>query len=453
MSSEPLAQRSSLADRLPIIAFIAGIAILSFGYGIAAGIYQLFPYDIVQRAITAGQALQEERAIPANPYALAVEHDKAGVTIHDPARSFDGYTFVTGFRDGEHKAMLLDMDGNVRHEWSVLFSAIWQDPPHRQHQNRDDLNVWHGAHLFPNGDILFNFESGGFPNGGGLVRLDKDSNVVWALPRNTHHDVHVAEDGMIYAASQHYHTEGLDGVHHLEPPYYEDTVLKIAPDGEVLDEFSILRALQESDFRGLLSVTYDDAFDAERRVTRNPASDDPTHLNSVDVLPAAWAARFPLFEAGDLLVSLRNINSVLVIDPDTRQAKWAMTGLFVRQHDAEFLANGNILLFDNRLGTGDDKRSQILEIDPVAQRVVWRYQGDAEHPFFSNVRGKQQQLPNGNILVTDSESGRLFEVTREPEPRIAWEYYNRLTGPDDQDKLGLITLGQRLAPEALTFIE
>ena len=29
--------------------------------------------------------------------------------------------------------------------------------------------------------------------------------------------------------------------------------------------------------------------------------DDPTHLNNIDILPKAWADRFPLFEAGDIL--------------------------------------------------------------------------------------------------------------------------------------------------------
>ena len=35
------------------------------------------------------------------------------------------------------------------------------------------------------------------------------------------------------------------------------------------------------------------------------------------MLPAFWDDRFPLFEAGDILVSLRNINTIAVIDPAT----------------------------------------------------------------------------------------------------------------------------------------
>ena len=59
----------------------------------------------------------------------------------------------------------------------------------------------HGAHLFPNGDILLNFQGGFFPYGGGIVRLDKDGKVLWKVARNTHHDIHVDDEGFIWAPS------------------------------------------------------------------------------------------------------------------------------------------------------------------------------------------------------------------------------------------------------------
>jgi Arylsulfotransferase (ASST) len=102
--------------------------------------------------------------------------------------------------------------------------------------------------------------------------------------------------------------------------------------------------------------------------------------------------------------------------------KWTMTGQFAHQHDPDFLANGNILLFDNRGGNGEYGQSQILEINPNTQKIVWRYRGNAQWPFFSQIRGSQQPLPNGNVLITESDGGRLLEVTRAAEPEIVWEY-------------------------------
>ena len=42
--------------------------------------------------------------------------------------------------------------------------------------------------------------------------------------------------------------------------------------------------------------------------------------------------------------------------------------------------------------------------------------------FFSAVQGAAQALPNGNVLVTESTKGRVFEVTRDGE--IVWEFWN-----------------------------
>jgi hypothetical protein len=64
----------------------------------------------------------------------------------------------------------------------------------------------------------------------------------------------------------------------------------------------------------------------------------------------------------------------------------------------------------------------VLELDPATRTVTWRY-GEAEgERFFSAKRGASQRLANGNVLITDSESGRAFEVTRAGE--IVFEFAN-----------------------------
>ena len=58
-----------------------------------------------------------------------------------------------------------------------------------------------------------------------------------------------------------------------------------------------------------------------------------------------------------------------------------MTGPFVRQHDPDFLPNGNLLVYDNRGGDPACGGSRILEIEPATQKMVWRYDGCGETPF------------------------------------------------------------------------
>jgi hypothetical protein len=73
-----------------------------------------------------------------------------------------------------------------------------------------------------------------------------------------------------------------------------------------------------------------------------------------------------------------------------------------------------------------------MEVDPVTRDVTWSYTEDG---FFSRGAGAQQRLPNGNTLVTESDSGRIFEIS--PEGRVVWEYINPRTTPMDPD----ITMG------------
>ena len=154
-------QNRWLGEWLPVVAFVAGVSSLTFAYGVAVGVYEYFPYALLRDAVAAASALKEKYAlaydVAPDPYVVVVDHDKAGVAIHDPERAFAGYTFMTLYRDGQHKAVLIDMSGEPVHEWHVPFSEGWPKAPHIIEQVEDDLIHLHGAHLFPNGDVLFNF--------------------------------------------------------------------------------------------------------------------------------------------------------------------------------------------------------------------------------------------------------------------------------------------------------
>jgi hypothetical protein len=433
----------ALVDRVGPIAFVLGLGGILFVYGVLVGKHRLFPYRFIAPVEEAGRGFYEAKLRPID-FANQMRHHHRGARALDPARTAPGATFVVGFAPAGFEGRLVGADGRVLHVWHARFSEVWpQGAPHIVWQNEDLKIAWHGAHLFPNGDILLNFQDANFPYGGGLVKLDRDSKVVWKLERNTHHAVTLEPDGRIRVPSLRYRPDGVPGAGALLPGYYEDTLLEVAADGRVLDEISLLEALRS--WPALFSLNHENDLDV--------ASEDPTHLNDVEPLPAALAPRFPLFAAGDLLVSMRNINTIAVIDARTRRVRWSMTGPFVRQHDPDFLPNGNLLVFDNRGGDPACGGSRVLEIEPATQKIVWQYDGCGGTPFYSQVRGEQQLLPNGNLLILEATRGRVLEVTREAQPRIVWEYYNVIGETEEGVRTGIVTHASRHELATLTFLD
>jgi hypothetical protein len=304
----------------------------------------------------------------------------------------------------------------------------------------DDAVDIHGTALLPNGDAILNLGAGG------TVRVDRCSRVLWKVPGETHHAVDPLPSGETLIPARHERAAAGPERPRLGPGpngfYWEDTLLRVRPDGTVAQEIPVLDMLYRSGWQSLLLA--ESGPDAKIR------SEDPTHLNDAEVLREEVAPAFPMFRAGDVLLSLRNLNTLLVADGRTWRIEWAMTGPFLGQPDPDFLPNGHIMVFDNR-ATGARPAfgsSRVLEIDPATREVVWSYDGAGDEPFYTRERGAQQALPNGDVLVTDALEGRVFEVSRGSPSRVVWEYVN-LVRPGF---VGLVTGAERYAPERLTFL-
>jgi hypothetical protein len=326
----------------------------------------------------------------------------AGVTIHDREKAYAGLNFFTsGHMEG---ALLMDMEGEILHEWRYRFPDAFERDPSPKPGRREDW--WRRAFLFPNGDVL------AIVTGSGLVKVDKNSELLWAKAIYAHHDLAIAPNGDLYVLTREVHV--VPRVNEKKP-IVEDMVVVLDSTGNEKRRFSLLEAFENSEFADLW-----------RKSGRK--SGDIFHTNSIEILDGSVADANPAFEAGNLLISVLHLNAIAVVDPEEEKIVWAHTGEYRKQHDPKILPNGNLLLFDNHRPWGP---SAVLEFDPRTMAVVWEYRGSKEQPFFSKTCGTSERLPNGNTLISETDFGRAFEVT--PDGEIVWEYYNpHRAGEDGQ---------------------
>ncbi|MCB2113638.1 MAG: arylsulfotransferase family protein [Parvularculaceae bacterium] len=317
-----------------------------------------------------------------------------------------GVTLVTGLFGDRLAARLYDIDGEVIHEWPNNFFDIFE----RGKKYKFDA-LLHGDHLYPNGDLLVSID------GRGLARVNACGDVIWKSMVRSHHSIDIDDDGYIWTP----HSPKLyDDKRLAEEPVRIDRLIKIDPDtGEIVEKIELaeilLRDRTESIIKG-------------NRVRPS----DVFHLNDVEILKKHMAEAFPMFSPGDIMLSSRNINLTIVLDGKTRDIKWRRIGPAHGQHDPDFQPNGEISIFDNRIAgeaergnnfLGNAGGSRIIAIRPDRFGYRTIYESDERNAFYSAYRGKHQMLENGNVLITESEGGRIFEATANGD--IAWMLVNK----------------------------
>ena len=399
------------------------------------------------------------RALNSLPYVVSSrvrEENRGlrGVVLHDADQAYQGLNLYGSLTRSE--ALLRTMDGELVQTWSA--EGVFTD--------REDFPLADGilqtvaGPIAPgltvaeiHGAYLLAIESMS-----GLVKLDRQSRVVFALNNNAHHDVDIAADGSIYvltAVPRWIETGG------GKLSVIDDVIERISPNGDLMQSFSVMEILgDDPDIRPLLTESlryakywfanleqwqqkkiearptarsayeamfqlHDEAFihgtrNLDRRAELyvlyiTPA--DILHSNTLEVLSGRPDG---LWDDGHVLVSVRNLDLVAVLDLNAHRVVWWWgPGSISRQHQPSLLANGNLLIFDNGTATG---RSRVIELDPATYEIVWSYGETSRTRFFCAAMGGAQGLPNGNVLITESAAGRAFEVDR--SGRVVWNFFN-----------------------------
>jgi len=404
---------------LAILAFIVGV--------ITMDMRLFFPYQVYQWSKDGFEEVKR-KLIGELPWYLTPTDRVTTVDILDRDSIQPGLSLVTGLGPRKHsQASVIDLDGNVIHSWQLNWTELWPDAQHvHQHIQETTTPFTHGVKLMSNGDLIFSLEYAG------LFRVNPCGTVIWRFANMTHHSVFLDDEENLWTLGLDYSESASDKLPGYAPGYYDFSVVKLSTDGELLQEWNLFEVLKQNHLESLLYMSSNQPGVPE-------VSDDTLHPNDVKVFSSTMKAGF--FQPGDIMLSLRNVHSVVVFD-SSMKVKKVFTGSFVRQHDPDFVDGNTISIFDNYTHTYHSEApfSRILHLTSDSYQPIIRYQGSEQSPFFSHIMGKHEQLDNGNLLITESAKGRAFELKGN---KIVWQFHNVLP----RGVIGFIDEVQRLAPE------
>lgn len=358
---------------------------------------------IVTAALEAGTRLWGAPGTDGSSQATAVDQNPirrrgTGLRALDAERASAGLTL---FAAGDGTVYLVDLLGKVVHTWKMPYAPGLY------------------GYLTEKGTLLYN---GQIPSetflgkspfkGGAVMEADWDGKILWEVrQQDHHHDGRLLKNGNVLLLCA---TELPDDVAkkvqggrpgtEVNGKIWADYLLELTRDGRKVWEWRAWEHLDPA--KDVITAIQD-------------SRSEWTHGNAVIELPD-----------GDLLVSFRNISTIIKIHRQSGEVVWKLGAPPLSgQHAPTPLAKGNILIFDNGPHRLDQSFpfSRVIEVNPLTSETVWKYQESIPSNFFSPRISNAQRLPNGNTLINEGWFGRFFEVTSEGE--VVWEYVNPYFGP------------------------
>ncbi len=436
---------------LALMLFVVSISVLSFLYGVASTHWQLWPHGVLVDAKTAfeafkvkaGEELWDQDPIdfeyfdPDGSAEPVVSYVEKGRDYGDDLILINGgiLQYSRLCPDFGCLAWIVDRQGDVKHTWEVDLSKVWGEFKAVYGFTSVDRLYPIDFHLYDNGDLLVGYQSRNtFPYGIGLAKFDKDSNLLWSKENYNHHWFRVADNGNIVSPS----FKLLPIPHRLGDTHLyidchnggmvEDVVSIMDKDGIELEQFSILDSLIDSGYIGVVfQKELAKATLALREKKHVLDSCDPTHLNSVIPLNKADADQYPSLNEGDLLISLRNLNAVMIVDRVSKQVKWLSQGVMVMQHSARYFRDNKILVFDNQGGSSAQGGSRVVAIDVGTgeHEVIYPTPETPDDIYFTSYTSGDLRLSDdrSTALVSLTREGRVVEIDMDSRKRT-WEYTN-----------------------------
>ncbi|HYR90539.1 MAG TPA: aryl-sulfate sulfotransferase [Terriglobia bacterium] len=349
-----------------------------------------------------------------------------GLTISKPGVQ-PGYV-IFGAPDGH--AYAIDVKANVAKKWSAP-------------EPGSELQY---ARPLANGNLLAQVRSAksvvGAAGADSVIEITQDGRIVWRYSDSTrflHHDMERRSNGNTLLVC----SKDLDAPQISRKRITDDCLIEVDPSGKIVWEWQTADHIDDLELPHEVRAQIMEGYPSGQR-TGLPAPTatrgfDYLHMNAASPIPESAGHTDPRFKPGNVIVSYRYINTLALVDRDSKKIVWKTVGLTIGQHNPHFVpgglpGTGNLLVFDNGYVDGNTNPyrastrpySRVLEINPLDKSIVWEYTAENSNrpiwTFFSHYISGVQRQPNGNTLICEGSNGRIFEVT--PTGEIVWEYVN-----------------------------
>lgn len=333
-----------------------------------------------------------------------------GLRLEDKNYIDSNFLFLSAYdKEAEQSGFKLIRlsDQKVLYRWvpdiNEIIKVRDKGRPLAEQSNKGNIVFWHPL-ISEDGSVVFNTEDRA------LIKIDKNSKILWSLDGVYHHSQESDADGNIWASSVM--DKNSDFIRQFFDDYRDDAIAQVSPDGKLLFKKSITDILLENGYRGLLFGI-------------GPMERDPLHLN--DIQPALTSTEY--WQKGDLLISIRNKSTVLLYRPSSNKIVWLKTGPWLNQHDANFVDESRISIFGNNIIRNNkydfiDGHNEVYIFDFKTSETSTPYTDFLMKAKVKTMTGgRSEVLPNGDVFIEETDFGRML---RGSNKQIIWQYVERV---------------------------
>ncbi len=274
--------------------------------------------------------------------------------------------------------------------------------------------MWHPIVTSDGGLIIKNNSS--------LIKIDFNSKLVWINDeREYNHSTEIDSEGNIYVPGwkRYLSKQVADYVGtksskiNNEYIFKDDHINIINKYGKMLFSKSVAEIFIENGY-GLKIFPQFDKF-----------VKDPIHLN--DIQPVIKNG--PYYKKGDLFLSLRNLNMIILYRPSSNKIIKIIQGPFINQHDVDIIDENTISIFNNNTFNNYKNEKYVKNNNEI---IFYNFETNTFSKKFENIlknlkvktvyEGLVDYLKDGSLLVEDTGNGRIILINKNEE--LVWEYLN-----------------------------